>query len=158
MKKILFIISLYFMASVTGLIAQNTDPEIGLISSMLKSEIKVFFAQNMKLKTTENEAFWNIYNEYESDLKTISSERIHLLTDIIDKEGVLNEEELDKKILALDKSLKARIALRMKYYKKLKKQLGVSIASQFYQIDGFIYTHINATINESMPIIIPEKK
>ncbi len=157
MKKILMIICISVIASASGINAQNTDPEIGLIKSMLKSEIKVFFAQNIKLKTSETETFWNIYDEYEAAMKPLSSQRIDLITNIIDKKGVLSEEELDKKIMALNKSLKARQALRMKYYKKFKKQLGIGIASQFYQIDGYIYTHINATMNESLPIIIPGK-
>lgn len=156
MKKLLLIIYI-LAAGISGVNAQKTEQELGLIGSILKSEIKVFYAQNIKLSTSESEAFWAIYDEYEAALKPISNQRVELLKEIIAKEGALSEDELDKKIIALDKAQKDRQKLRMKFYKKFKKELGMKVAAQFYQIDGYIYTHINATIIESLPIIIPEK-
>lgn len=156
MKKLFFTICLF--ASLLSLSnAQTNEQELSLISSILKSEVKVFFAQNIKLSTAQTETFWKIYDEYEVALKPISNQRIDLLKEIIKKEGVLNEVEFDKKIATLNNIQKDRLALRMKYYKKLKKQLGIGIAAQFYQIDSYIYTQISASLNGSFPIIVPEK-
>ncbi len=157
MKKLFFTICLFTtMVSVSK--AQTTDEELDLITSILKSEVKVFFAQNIQLSTTEAETFWTTYDEYETALKPISKKRIELMKEVIKKDGVLNEEEFDKKINELNKIHKERLALRMKYYKKLKKQLGIKTAAQFYQIDGYIYTQISANFNEGLPILVPEKK
>ena len=94
MKKILFVttlcISVFFNSS-----AQSTDQEIGLIGSILKSEVKVFFAQNMELATSEAETFWSIYEEYENELKPLSNERIDFLKSLIEKGGELSEDELE---------------------------------------------------------------
>lgn len=157
MKKLIFTICLFAaMLSLTN--AQTSEQELSLINSILKSEVKVFFAQNIKLSTAQTESFWNIYDEYEVALKPLSNQRIDLLKEIIKKEGVLNEEEFDKKIATLYKIQKDRLALRMKYYKKIKKELGIGIAAQFYQIDSYIYTQISANFNENFPIMVPEKK
>ncbi len=135
--------------------AQVTEQEMSLIGSILKSEVKVFFAQNIKLATSEAEVFWATYDDYNEELKPVSEQRVELIKNVIQKEGEITEDELDSKIMSLSKILKKRQAIRMKYYKILKKKLGVKVASQFYQIDGYIYIQIAASLNESMPIIVP---
>ncbi len=155
MKKLLYVFILCSFAILPAN-AQNTDQEIGLIGSILKSEIKVFFAQNIELKTNESETFWSIYDQYESDLRTTSNQRIDLLKRIIEKGDELTEKDLDSKISELNKISKKRIDLRYKYYKLYKKKINVKVASQFYQIDSYIFTHISAALNEGIPLIIPK--
>jgi len=157
MKKLLVLTLMSLLFFVCSK-AQVSNQELGLIGSILKSEIKVYFAQNIELATHEAEAFWAIYDEYEVNLKPISEQRIKLLKRIIDKGGELTESELDAEILSLNKIVKKRQALRIKYYKIFKKKQGVRVASQFYQIDGYIYTRIAASLNESMPLVVPTKE
>jgi len=157
MRKILImLVAACFVSNIAK--AQMNEQEIDLMSSILKSEVKVFFAQNIELATNEAEVFWQTYDEYNAELKPVSKQRIELLKGVIEKGDELTEEELDNKIMSLSKILKKRQSIRMKYYKVLKKKLGVKVASQFYQIDGYIYTRIAASLNESMPIIVPGKK
>jgi hypothetical protein len=154
MKRLLFISVICFVTLFTSK-AQSTDDEIGLISSILKSEIKVFFAQNIELATSENELFWSIYDQYEADLKPLGNERIKLFKAVIDNSGKVSGEQLDKKISDLHKLNKKRQDLKFKYYKILKKKISLKVAAQFYQIDSYIQTNINASINEGIPLIVP---
>ncbi|MBK3517626.1 hypothetical protein [Carboxylicivirga marina] len=156
MKKFLFATALCIGVFLNSS-AQATDQEIGLIGSILKSEVKVFFAQNMELSTSEAETFWSIYDEYENELKPLSNQRIDFLKSLIEKGGELTEDELDDKVKLGVKINKKRISLRYKYYKTLKKQLSIKVAAQFYQIDAYIYTHISASLHEGMPLIVPTK-
>ncbi|TRX70832.1 hypothetical protein [Carboxylicivirga sp. M1479] len=154
MKKLLFILSLALLTNLT-VKSQATTQEIGLIGSILKSEVKVFFAQNMDLATNEAETFWEIYEAYEAELKPMSQQRIKFLQSIAENEGKMTEEELDKTIQQGIKITKKRTSLRAKYYKQMKKKLGIKVASQFYQIDGYINAHISASLHEGLPLIIP---
>lgn len=154
MRKLLFVVVIVLVAGPVGR-AQVTDQEIGLIGSILKSEIKVFFAQNIELSTSEADIFWEIYDEYEAELKPISNQRIDILKNVIEDWENLTEDVLHSKIKGLTKVQKKRIKVRMKYYKKLKRKLGVKVASQFYQIDTYIYAHISASLNEGMPLVLP---
>jgi len=156
MRKLLVLLVLGLSLSTISK-AQVTDQEMSLVGSILKSEVKVFFAQNIKLATDEAEVFWATYDDYNDALKPISEQRVELLKEVIEKGGELTEDELDAKIMSLSKILKKRQTIRMKYYKILKKKLGIKVASQFYQIDGYIYTRISASLNESLPIIVPVK-
>ena len=155
MKKLILLLGIFIYAT-SATMAQDANQEMGLIGSILKSEIKVFFAQNIELKTTETEQFWEIYDQFENEVKPISIQRFKLLENIINKGGELTQEDLDNKIVTLNKSQDKRRKVRFKYYKIYKKKLGVKVASQFYQIDSYISTRIAASLNEGMPIILPK--
>ncbi|MCG8578558.1 MAG: hypothetical protein MI866_01485 [Bacteroidales bacterium] len=156
MKRLLFILGICLTVLTTSK-AQSTDQEIGLIGSILKSEIKVYFAQNIELSTSENEVFWSIYDQYETDLKPLGNERIKLFQSVVDTSGKVSAEVLDKNIGELHKLNKKRQDLKYKYYKLLKKKLGIKVAAQFYQIDSFIQTNINASISAGLPLIVPSE-
>lgn len=155
MKKLILLLGIFIYAT-SATMAQDANQEMGLIGSILKSEIKVFFAQNIELKTTETEQFWETYDQFENEVKPISIQRFKLLENIINKGGELTQEDLDNKIVTLNKSQDKRRKVRFKYYKIYKKKLGVKVASQFYQIDSYISTRIAASLNEGMPIILPK--
>ncbi|MCT4587938.1 MAG: hypothetical protein N4A71_08965 [Carboxylicivirga sp.] len=155
MKKLILLLGIFIYAT-SATMAQDANQEMGLIGSILKSEIKVFFAQNIELKTTETEQFWEIYDQFENEVKPISIQRFKLLENIINKGGELTQDDLDNKIVTLNKSQDKRRKVRFKYYKIYKKKLGVKVASQFYQIDSYISTRIAASLNEGMPIILPK--
>ncbi|MCU4175696.1 hypothetical protein [Carboxylicivirga sp. N1Y90] len=146
------------MFSIASSVAQMSDEEVGLMRSILKSEVKVYFAQNIELTTSEAAPFWEIYDAYENELKPSSDARIKLMREIIKSEGVLSEDEMHTKIMEAIKLQKKRRDVRIKYYKLYKKKMGVKVAAQFYQLDQYINTMVTASLNEGMPIVIPEVK
>ncbi|WP_430813269.1 hypothetical protein [Carboxylicivirga sp. RSCT41] len=156
MKRLLFMMGICLLTLSTTK-AQTTDQEISLITSILKSEIKVFYAQNLELTTGESELFWSIYDQYEVDLKTLSNERIKLLQAVLTNPEEVSAENLDKNISGLHKLNKQRQDLKFKYYKLLKKKVSLKVATQFYQIDSYLHTNINASLSESIPLIVPNK-
>ncbi len=155
MRRLLFVLLVGLMSTFSAF-SQMSDEEVDLMKSILKSEVKVFFAQNLKLKTTEAEQFWNIYDSYEEELKPTSKARIALMRDIVQAEGKLPEAEVDAKIKEAIKLQKKRRDLRVKYYKLYKKKMSVQIASQFYQLDQYISTLVTASLNEGMPFVVAE--
>lgn len=156
MRRLIFVLLVGVMSSFSAY-SQMSDEEMDLMKSILKSEVKVFFAQNLELKTSEAELFWNIYDSYEEELKPAGNARIALMREIIKSEGKMPAEEIDKKIMEAIKLQKKRRSLRVKYYKIYKKKMGVEIASQFYQLDQYISTLVTASLNEGMPFVVPTK-
>lgn len=157
MRK-LILSALVGLFSVVSAVAQMSEEEVGLMRSILKSEVKVYFAQNIELTTSEAAPFWEIYEAYEDELKPSSDARIKLMREIIKAEGVLSEEEVDAKIMEAIKLQKKRRDVRIKYYKLYKKKMGVKVAAQFYQLDQYINTLVTASLNEGMPIVMPTQK
>ena len=154
MKKFYFTV-LAAWAVVMSLGAQVSEQEANLMRSILKSEVKVFFAQNMKLKSSEANMFWEIYDLYEEELLPIGNRRVAILQEIIAGKGKLNEDDADRLVNEAEKIDKQRKKVRWKYYKVFKKKMSTSIAVQFYQLDAFIHSQVTASLNESGSFVVP---
>nr|WP_321453223.1 hypothetical protein [uncultured Carboxylicivirga sp.] len=156
MKKIVLMMAVGVFINLS-LRAQVSTQEVNLMKSILKSEVKVFFAQNMKLKTTEVNQFWEIYDMYEAELLPIGNHRIEILRKIVGEKGALNESDIDNLIREASKLDKQRSKVRNKYYNLCKKKLNIGIAAQFYQLDVYIRTQIAAAIMEGSPLVVSSK-
>jgi len=155
MKKLVlgFVVALLSISSING---QVSDQEADLMKSILKSEMKVYFAQNISLKTDQNKLFWEIYQLFEDELKPIVNARLSLLKDIMDNDAELPEAKIDEMINEAISLQKKRIAVRSKYYKMYKKKMGINIASQFYQLDQYINNLMAVALNEETPFVTPK--
>ncbi|MBS2098046.1 hypothetical protein [Carboxylicivirga linearis] len=154
MKKI-YLTVLAAWVAVVSLSAQVSEQEANLMRSILKSEVKVFFAQNIKLKSSEANMFWEIYDLYEEELLPVGNRRVAILQEIVKGKGKLSEDDADRLINEAEKIDKQRKKVRWKYYKILKKKMSTSIAVQFYQLDAFIHSQVTAAINEGGALVIP---
>lgn len=154
MKKI-YLTVLAAWVVVVSLSAQVSEQEANLMRSILKSEVKVFFAQNIKLKSSEANMFWEVYDLYEEELLPVGNRRVAILQEIVKGKGRLSEDDADRLINEAEKIDKQRKKVRWKYYKILKKKMSTSIAVQFYQLDAFIHSQVTAAINEGGTLVVP---
>jgi len=151
MKKITTFLSIVFLSAMSFLATAQTNDE--MFNSVFKQEKRAYFSENMHLKADEFDKFWTIYGSFENDRATIGTERINLLKTYVEKYQTMSNEDADafmKKWLALDKT---EDAMRVKYYGKLKKELGAKTAAHFLQLDDYIQTAIKFEILDELPFI-----
>ena len=154
MKKIFLLIGIITVSM--SAFSQVTTEELQLVKSILKSERKVFFVQNMKLSTEEFNKFWPIYDKYQEEESKVQANVISEYKKMVNDGDKLSEAELEKINKDYFSRRKKMIALQMKYYKLVKKELGIVAATRFLQIDRFVDATIRATLFSEMPLI--EKK
>ncbi len=151
MKKILlFAIALIATLHTRITFAQTHDE---MFNSVFKQEKRAYFSDNMHLKAAEFDNFWTLYNSFEKDRTDIGQQRLDLLKVYVEKYQTMSNEDADmfmKKWLAVDKK---EDALRIKYYKKMKKSLGAKVAAHFLQLDDYIQTAIKFEILDELPFI-----
>ena len=97
-------------------------------------------------------AFWNIYRDYQKDLKKITDVRIAIIKDYavsFDKMTDAKAKELAKQVLANDK---AALKLKEKYYGKFMKVMGASAANRFFQVENTLNSLILLQINTELPL------
>jgi len=151
MKKITTFLSIVFLSAMSFLATAQTNDE--MFNSVFKQEKRAYFSENMHLKADEFDKFWTIYGSFETDRATLGTERINLLKTYVEKYQTMSNEDADafmKKWLALDKS---EDAMRVKYYGKMKKELGAKTAAHFLQLDDYIQTAIKFEILDELPFI-----
>ncbi len=150
MKKItLFLTALFFAALVN---AQSNKEEVDLMQSAFGMEKKAMVSEFVQVDPAQKDAFWKLYDEYETARKALGQERIQLLSDYTAKYDKFTNESAEvwtKNVIDLSKETDNLI---ITYYNKIKKATNPIVALQFYQVEGYILSGIRVSLLESLPL------
>jgi len=154
MKKILLIIAVLFVASFAK--AQSNKEEVDLMQAAFGMDKKAVVMEFVHPSETQKDAFWKLYDEYESERKALGKTRIELLDQYAEQYKTMTSEQADawsKKVMDLQGKTDKLI---ITYYGKIKKISDGVVATQFYQIENYILAGIRAQVLEEIPFL--EKK
>jgi hypothetical protein len=154
MKKYVLLIAALFLASFAY--TQSNKEEVDLIQAAFGMDKKVVVADFVKPSAAQKDAFWKLYDEYETQRKELGKQRVELLKQYADQYLTMTSEQADawtKKVIDLQKKTDNLIVT---YYGKVKTVSDGIVATQFYQIENYILTAIRAEILEAVPFL--EKK
>lgn len=150
MKRITLLLTALFMAALMN--AQSNKEEIDLMQSSFGMEKKAMMAEFVQVDPAQKDAFWKLYDEYETARKTLGQERIKLLNQYAEGYTKFTNESADawtKKVIDLSGKTDALI---INYYNKIKKVTNPIVALQFYQVEGYILSGIRVSMLESLPL------
>jgi hypothetical protein len=119
---------------------------------------KAVVADFVKPSDAQKDAFWKLYDEYETQRKALGRERIELLKQYADQYLTMTSEQADawtKKVMDLQKRTDNLIVT---YYNKVKAISDGIVATQFYQIENYILTAIRAQLLENIPFLEKQQK
>jgi hypothetical protein len=154
MKKYILIIAASLMATYTY--AQSNKEEIDLMQAQFGMDKKAAVAEFVKPSDSQKDAFWKLYDEYETQRKTLGKERIELLKQYADQYKTMTSDQADawtKKAMELQKKTDNLIT---NYYGKVRGVTDGIVATQFYQIENYILAGIRAQLLDQIPFV--EKK
>lgn len=150
MKQLLFIVALF--VSLTGF-AQSNKEDVDLIQSIYGKEKKSIVAEFIQLEGAQKDAFWKLYDQYETERKELGRERIQVLEKYANSYATLDDATTDQLMKQMiDLGLK-NDKLQKTYYEKIKKAVGSKPAAQFLQLESYLLSVIRASIFESIPFI-----
>ncbi len=133
--------------------AQSATDEIELIRVIIEAERKVVVATNMNLSDAESEAFWPVYNEFETAVRSVNDKRLKILIELSRNFEMLTDEQAADLLEEHFKFQEERVKVRKSYMKKFKKVLSGKQLARFYQIDGKIDTIIDFDIARAVPLV-----
>jgi hypothetical protein len=151
MKKYLFIFAALFFTSIA--FAQTYTEEVDLMQAafgMAKKDVVSSFVQP---SPAQSDAFWKLYDEYETQRKALGKERIELIEQYAKQYENMTSEQADawmSKVIALQKKTDKLIST---YYKKVKGVTDGLVATQFYQVESYILTGIRMELLEEIPFV-----
>ena len=135
------------------------EAQVNRYVEMLRQDIRdskeAIIREAIVFKEGEGEkaaAFWNVYRDYQNDLKKVTDGRLAIIKDYavnFEKMTDKKAEEIAKKILDNDK---AALKLKEKYYKKFVKAMGASAANRFFQVENALNSLIMLRINTELPL------
>jgi len=136
--------------------AQSTKEEVDLMQAAFGMEKKAMMAEFVKVDASQADAFWKLYDEYETARKVYGQQRIKLFDTYLENYNKLTNETADKwtnEVITLQKNTDK---LLLTYYNKIKKATNPVVALQFYQVEGYILSGIRLSVLEELPL--PELK
>jgi len=154
MKKYLLIVAVLFLASFAK--AQSNKEEMDLMQAAFGMDKKAVVMEFVHPSETQKDAFWKLYDEYETKRKSLGKTRIELLDQYAEQYKTMTSEQADawsKKVMDLQGKTDKLI---ISYYNKIKKISDGIVATQFYQIENYILAGIRAQVLEEIPFL--EKK
>lgn len=133
--------------------AQTNKEEVDLFQAAFGMEKKAIVANFVKPSDVQKDAFWKLYDEYEIARKENGKKRIELLKQYAVQYKTMTNEQADAWMNQVLKLSAASDKLIVTYYKKIKKATSPIVATQFYQIEGYILTAIRMEILDGIPFV-----
>jgi Spy/CpxP family protein refolding chaperone len=133
--------------------AQTVEDVANVARAELRTEKSALMTQAMMLTDTQSEKFWPLYREYENELDKITDARLNALKVYSDSYDSMTDKKADELVGDMFDMEKARLELRKKYYKKMKKALDGVTAARFAQVDRQISTLVDLEIMQMVPLI-----
>jgi hypothetical protein len=150
MKKLLILVALCLPALA---FAQSNKEDVDIIQSLYGKEKKAVVAEFIKLEGAQKDAFWKLYDEYETKRKELGKKRVALLEKYASSYTTIDDattSQVMKETIALGAETDKLLAT---YFKKIEKAAGAKPAAQFYQLEAYLLSVIRASILENIPFI-----
>jgi hypothetical protein len=151
MKNLLSLAVLLFISAVT--FAQSNKEDIEIIQNMFGKQKKELVQVYMTIPEDKKPAFWALYDQYETDRKSLGKERLALIDAYAADYATLDDKKSSDLMNRKLKWLGDYAKLQKKYYDSMSKIIGGMQASKFFQLEDYLENNIRLFIQENIPFI-----
>ena len=133
--------------------SQSVNEEVDFVQAAFGMEKKAVVSEFIQLSDAQSQAFWDLYDQYETTRKENGKKRVALLLQYAEQYNTMTDEQADawtKEVIKLQTATDKLIAT---YYNKIKKATSATVATQFYQIENYILTGIRMEILDNVPFL-----
>lgn len=152
MKKLFTLLTVLLLGAQIGS-AQSNVEEIEFLQSVIGAEKKQVVADFIDVRPEASDAFWNLYDQYEAQRKSIGKERIALIMEYAEKYDGITPEQTDNLLKKAQGIRNSNYKLIDSYQKKIRKVAGAKAAAQFYQLESYFQAVIQVELFSNIPLI-----
>lgn len=152
MNKILFT-AIFFTLPILIASAQIDNDDIALAQSLFGKTKRTIVKDYLEIGHADEAAFWNLYEAYEKERKSISSERFELIKEYAEKYNKLDERTAFRLANGIITNNEKINKLNKVYIHKFEKAVGGLTAATLFQIEAYLQTMMQAEIQSQIPLI-----
>jgi ATP-dependent protease HslVU (ClpYQ) ATPase subunit len=134
-------------------ISQSNKEDIAIIQSMFGKAKKDLVSQYMTIPADKSEAFWKMYDEYESARTALGRERFALIENYANAYVTMDDKVAAELTNRKFKWLADYVKMQKKYFSSFAKVVGNTQASKLMQLEDYLENNIRLSIQESIPFI-----
>jgi hypothetical protein len=134
--------------------AQNTPADnMDIVKDKIRTDKKLFIANNMKLTETEAKAFWPVYEVYQAKLEKLVDRKGKLIEKFAANYETLSDDTA-KSLLDNDLSIDSDYQkLRQSHLAKFRGILSDKKVARFYQLESKIHAIVEFEIARRIPLV-----
>ena len=124
-----------------------------LVREKIKTDKKLFIAQNMNLTESEAKVFWPVYENYQKDLAKLVDKTVKLIENYAANYETMTEEAAKGLIdgyLAIEAE---RVTLMKSFLPKFRKVLPEKKVARYYQLENKIDAVVNYGLARQIPLV-----
>lgn len=131
---------------------QNLKAYVELLRSDLRTQKVALITQIMGFTESEDQAFWPIYRQYDTELAKLNDQRLRGIETYAKNYTNLSDATAsDLMTKALDLEAK-RVALKQKFFTQLKGAMSPKTAARAMQVESQILLLIDLQVASSLPV------
>ena len=112
-------------------ITMAQSSEVDVLRKIFSAEKKALTEQFLQLNGSDANAFWDLYNAYETERKELADRRIALIEDYAEEYNTLTNEQATALVNRSFKIRGERHKLQQKYFKKISQSCGCKDRHEF---------------------------
>jgi hypothetical protein len=134
--------------SVTSFAQDPTE----LLRADLRAQKTAIITQAMGLDTTQSDAFWPIYREYEQEVIKLNDDLLALITDYGANYSAMTDETAKDLMKRAFKIRETRTGLLKKYSGQVQKAVSPIVAMRWAQCEHAIQAAIDLQMADELPL------
>jgi hypothetical protein len=131
------------------------DEDLTLFRKDVRSLRKQIIASNMSFTDTEAQQFWPIFDQYTSELVTISDRKYALLKEYGENYATMTSDQAENYVKGRSSVEESIVQLRLKYFPIFRKVLSGKSTALFFQIDWRLSLIMDLQLASQTPLVEP---
>jgi hypothetical protein len=131
---------------------QNLREYITLLRADVLSQKYSVMSRVMQLDPDQATKFWPIYRDYDAELAKVNDLRVANIQEYAHSYDHLTDENADELVRNAMDYQRQRDDLLVKYYERMKQELGAVTAARFVQVEHQLLLIIDLQIASSLPV------
>jgi hypothetical protein len=124
-----------------------------LVREKIKTDKKLFIAQNMNLTESEAKVFWPVYENYQKDLGTLVDKTVKLIDNYATNYQTMTEEAAKELINGYLTIEGERVMLMKSFLPKFRKVLPEKKVARYYQLENKIDAVVSYGLAKQIPLV-----
>ncbi len=124
-----------------------------LVREKIKTDKKLFIAQNMNLTESEAKVFWPVYENYQKDLGKLVDKTVKLIDNYATNYQTMTEEAAKELINGYLTIEGERVTLMKSFLPKFRKVLPEKKVARYYQLENKIDAIVNYGLAKQIPLV-----
>jgi|SRR5271157_384074 len=130
----------------------NAQAYVALLNTDANAKREAVITDILQLSDEDGKVFWPIYHEYDKELSKLNAVEAQSIQEYAKNYPNITDQQAEQ---IVSKSLQAeseRVALKKKYYAKIKSALSAGTAATFFEVENQLQDIVDLQTSSALPV------